>query len=316
MLSVLKGVEKMSKVKIQFDPAFVEEAVFLKIKSLGDQDPLTKLFHHAREQIYEDNQSLEGEGGAFHKFYKNYFIKMGIQAIFEGIFMESPMLYQSNLTIFVRKVWETKQEGAELYRLGAFKTVYVGLKAVRILDRDFLQTLLRHEMMHVSDMLDPEFCYSPSPEFKGKSEVENDLIRERFAFLWDTYIDARLRCNGWPPVVTVDKRKTDFERLFSLWDHDYRNKIYEEITRKNNLTQRDLLNFASDRCLTKPLGQGGLRCPLCDCLTHEPITQWAQENVSVIDEIKKYHPNWDPSLGSCLQCLEIYGSFLMLKGEK
>ena len=49
-------------------------------------------------------------------------------------------------------------------------------------------------------MLDPRFEYDPCVSLGGETELEDNLIRDRFHFLWDTDIQARLLKKGFLPA--------------------------------------------------------------------------------------------------------------------
>jgi hypothetical protein len=68
----------------------------------------------------------------------------------------------------------------------------------------------------------------------------------------------------------------------------------------------DLVGWAQDARSIKTLGEGGLRCPLCDFTCYEPIKNWSSEMSVVADEIKKDHPQWTPESGICPQCFDLY----------
>ena len=68
-----------------------------------------------------------------------------------------------------------------------------------------LTEFLRRELLHVADMCDPAFAYSPTPELGGSCQTDNDLIRDRFRLLWDAFVEARMRRWGW--VAPDDHRQ-------------------------------------------------------------------------------------------------------------
>ena len=80
-----------------------------------------------------------------------------------------------------------------------------------------------------------------------------------------------------------------------------------------SLRQVDLLDWAGDPRSVKVLGEGGLRCPLCDFTSFDPVEHWGDETVAVVSEIKKDYPLWEPKQGICPQCFDLYG--LRVKAE-
>ncbi len=221
------------KIVLQFDPAFIEEALFLKMRAEGGDPALTSSFHRDREQVYQEHQGDEERDRAFHRLHEDYFVRAGLREVFEKIFLEFPRFGKRDLLIFVKKVFFRKQEESELFVQREVKTVCIGLQAVRILDRPFLESFLYHEVMHISDMLDPAFQYSPHPDVGGESDIENHCIKERFRILWNFYVDSRLRRRGLPSFVPEEKYK-----------ENVREEVCHEILNGRPFTQADLLHLA------------------------------------------------------------------------
>ncbi len=183
----------MACLNIQFDPFFVEEAVFLYAKAdVREKEALIRDFHREREELYNRNSTVEERNQFFKNFYENYFEKTGLKERFEKNILEFPLLLRSDVLIFVKRVWTKKDEEVELFNQDGQKTIYVGLQVIRVLDQTFLETFLRRELMHISDILDPAFEYNPQASLGGKNELEDNLIRDRFRVLWDMDIHERL----------------------------------------------------------------------------------------------------------------------------
>jgi hypothetical protein len=275
-------------------------------------EKIDETFHQEREKIYLKEFLAEERDKDFQYLYEKYFSDLGFKAIFAEIIGEFPLLSDPNVLIFVKRVCSRKQEESELFLQGDFKTVYIGLQVVRILDQSFLKDFLRHELMHVSDMLDSKFQYLPNPVLRGKGEIENNFIRDRFRVLWNLYVDARLKRKRHLAGTSEEKQRREFEKLFSFWDESRRGEVLKRIAVSENITQADLLMMASDQRLSKTLGEGGLRCPLCDFTSYEVNRKWTKEEILVAQEIRKNHPWWEMSMGVCTQCFDIYQSKLRI----
>ena len=200
------------KCQIQFDPSFVEEAVFLKVQSLeapvGAQfiEPVVKNFHSEKNSIYENGKDEE----AFKKFYNKFFHRLCLQESFENSASQFPLLDNSQILIFVKRAFSKKEEGSELYGEGPLKTAVLGIQVLRLQDRTWLEQFLRHEFLRVSDILDPAFNYSATVEIGGGSPTEDNRIRERFSRLWDDYIEERL---SQPPGAVTPKTQSELLEL-------------------------------------------------------------------------------------------------------
>ena len=162
--------------------------------------------------------------------------------------------------------------------------------------------------MHVADMLDPAFAYDPHAPLGGSNEVEEDLIRERFRVLWDLWTHGRMQRRGWPTLRDDTARRQEFERAFALLASARRTALVERMIRQDRWTQRELLALATDERLTKTLGQGGVRCPLCHFPTQDGVRDWSGARAAVAEAIRADYPSWSACEGACGQCAELYRS--------
>lgn len=261
------------KALIKFEQAFVEGAVFWIVKALQDGGDrlFARSFNTEKDFLYERH----GDEKDFSGFFEKNFEKLGLKASFESIFSEFPLLDDSHVTIFVRSAFSRKQEGAELYVEGKSRTVVLGMQTERILYQGLLKTFLKHELLRVSDMLDPYFEYSPDAPLGGENDAENDLIRERFAALWNDYIHARLGDDVFPGF-----------KLF---------------------TQGQLIATARDERSARHSKDGCFLCPLCGFPSFDRVGDWSgAERLRVAEAIQADRSDWDPSMDSCRQCFEMY----------
>jgi len=299
--------------RIKFDPSFVEEAVFLTVKSKEDagEVSLSRNFHHKKNQIYE-SISLEKQNDFFGKLNHRFFSELGLSQFFDDILNEFPFIQAAAPSIIFKRVWSTKQEGAELYIEGQHRMLVIRLQVGRVLNLSYLESLLRFELMHISDMLDPSFQYSPNPDLGGVGKIEDELVRDRFRLLWNFYISSRLNINGHPSLVSRDILIKEINIAFSHWAHESREKLINDLEKSNSWTQKYLIKRAQDDRFNKVLGEGGLRCPLCHFTSYENKHNWKDKAPHVLKEMKKDHPNWSLSDGACSQCYEMYLSNLNL----
>lgn len=258
---------------VKFESAFMEETVFLTLKELeksGERSRL-KSFNAQKDLLYEKKRDEK----AFHGFYENHFETLGLKAIFEKVISEFPLLGNFHARVIVRGVFSRKHEGAELYVEGESKTVVFGIQTTRISCHDLLRAFLRHELLRVSDMLDPVFEYSPEAPLEGLNDVENNLIRERFSALWNRYIDSRLG-----------------------------GQSFSESAR---FTQKELIAMARDERFSKSHKDGGRVCSLCGFPSFDRVGDWTGEGkLRMIEAIRADHPDWTPSMDSCRQCFEMH----------
>jgi hypothetical protein len=72
--------------------------------------------------------------------------------------------------------------------------------------------LLRHELLHVADMLDPGFGYEP--RMGAGAPLLDHGRQERYRVLWDTYVEGRLVRSGVAPAIVRAERLREFTRAF------------------------------------------------------------------------------------------------------
>ena len=241
-------------VEIRFDPAFVEEAVFLELNRLataGSRQSVSS-FHREREAVYELPDAQQRDA-AFQRLAHRTFEAFGLTGLFTARLSEFPQVPAHVELVVVRRVWNKKEEQVELYvgrpgdaqpTLHVSTTLFIGLQAIRCLDRGKLAAFLRHELMHVADMLDPTFAYDPHPAFGGESEPENELIRERFRALWDLWVHARIRHRGWQTTLDDDVRQREVMRAFAFLSPSAQEELITAVSRQNRWTQGELLALA------------------------------------------------------------------------
>lgn len=305
----------MKVSRIHFDPLFVEEAVFLTVRQMEEtgRKELAKSYYAALDQIYCQNLPSDVHERVLKDYYIELFSKTGLSDFFEEIAAEFDFYDDPRLYIFFKRVYTTEQEGAQLYQDGSLKRIFVGIQAARVLDLPVLGAFLRHELLHMADILDPHFQYSPNPVLGGESEMEDHLIRDRFRLLWDIYVDARLRRKGFLAIASEDRQKQDFQKAFRLWDQEKRKEIWQDLMSRKTYTQAELLGLCRDERLTRMIGEGGFRCPLCHFPSYDPMDTESEEFNLTAAEVKRAHPHWQPSQGICLQCFELFRFQMRIK---
>ncbi|OGW86299.1 MAG: hypothetical protein A3C35_01825 [Omnitrophica bacterium RIFCSPHIGHO2_02_FULL_46_11] len=302
-------------MKLTFEPSFVENAVFLAIRRCeekGSRD-LAQKWHAERNRIYtiKDDQV---RNKAFKQLDDQWLARLGLRTRFEAILNSFSILQSDSLIIHIQRALARKDEGSELYVQGDVKTNLVKLQTMRLFEGDYVEKFLRHEWLHISDMLDPIFQYSPHVVLSGRSELEDNLIRDRYRLLWDLYVSARLLKMGFYILIPLAQQKQFIDRAFSKWTAEAREKIFQEILDQKHQTQSDFLGLARDEKLTVPLGQGGLLCPLCHFTSFDPLDLSAQQDAVIIKKIQRDYPDWNTDLGICQNCFDLYQSKMRAVG--
>ncbi len=205
---------------------------------------LVKRFYKERDWTYEEPGNEEEREEKFRSLYHRWFRQIGLKAFFERLITEFPDLIHREIPIFVRRAWERKGEGAELYREGHQNKILIRLQVIRLEDRESLAGFLRQELMHLSDILDPAFEYDPAVVLGGENAAEDDLIRQRFALLWNLYVEGRMARRGWKVSVPLEVREREFEKAFPNWGPGEKARVFREVCQKGTWTQQDLIRLA------------------------------------------------------------------------
>jgi len=238
----------MQTIPLQFDSRFVEEMVSLRMETKEEEgDRLAvKLFYQERDQIYENAESEEARDEQFRSFYAKWFAEVGFEALFRGALDDFPGILETNPLIFVKRAWERKEEGAELYGQGSQKTVLIRLSAARMNDPVLLQSFLRQELLHIQDMLDSAFQYSPDLPLWGDNVAQDELIRQRFRLLWDVSVEGRMGRKGWKTLVSLETRWREFQGAFSFWAGEKQESTFRRLAAEEAWTQQGLLQLARE----------------------------------------------------------------------
>ena len=291
-------------MNLRYDDDFVESAVFTAASGKRAGVPSLQIhrFHAARERCYNILDSDE-RNAAFFKLHLEWFREWQLEKLLLGLLDEYPLLAPALNTLAFRKVRTKKDEAAELYVSAENgRSAVVAMRPERFEQDDLVRGFLRHEFMHLSDMVDPAFGYAPGLRSRGIDPSHQRIVRERYRLLWDITIDGRLA-----RAAEGERHRVFFDRAFCFWAEGRRDEVFSKLWLTKSPRHDDLLALASDpRDLShadEPLPGGA--CPLCGFSTFE----WT--NVATLQEaartaIEREFPHWSPTQGACSRCAEIY----------
>jgi hypothetical protein len=293
----------------QYDEDLVEGAVFVRASSRhGIVPPLqVRRFHSERERLYAVLDPDE-RNAAFFKLHLEWFREWGLEKQLAGLLDEFPLLRRSIDALAFRKARNRQEEGAELYvnEAGA-RTGVTALRVERFVQESALTRFLRHEWMHLQDMVDSAFGYSPRLNLPGQNAAQLRLTRERYRLLWDITIDGRLVRARRDTAGTCDSHRALFDRAFSFWEPAKRDATFSALWTAAIPAHAELLALAADpravRSAQRPLP--GAACPLCGF----PTFRWAappEITPSITSAIGAEFAGWLPEQGACVRCVEMY----------
>ena len=205
------------RFRVDYDPALLEEAVLVAASG----QPEERKFRRERNPIYEIEDPDEREA-RFRAFHRDWFLRLGLGDPVEQALNERPTLAESTRCCLVAAAKGKKGESAELFvnppgdGLDDPERHSIGLmiKPTSFADAETLLLLLRHEFLHIADMLDPDFGYTPSSFLAEDVDIRNTILQERYRAMWDATIDGRLVRMGMAPASRRSQRLVDFARTF------------------------------------------------------------------------------------------------------
>lgn len=296
---------------ILFDPRLIEEAVFLRLRN----HPQSGLFYKERERIYETADPEERER-AFQECHRCWFLHLTLGDPILKAVHEHPLLSARVKNCVVARAPGKKEEGAELFvdpegegRDKETRTVRILLRPESLLEPLGLLSFLRHELFHITDMLDPAFGYEPALPAGTGGPSHDRLLQERYRALWDTAIDGRMVRRGWADEALRARRLADFRRAFSMLGESS-DQFFGRFFDQEPHTHAQLAAFALDpMSATETIPErphAGSRCPLCAFPSHAFEEKPEELPKEVIDLIVHDFPHWQPERGLCRQCADLY----------
>jgi hypothetical protein len=314
-------------VKIQYDPTLMETMVTQAMRSreeTGDIS-LARQYHRLADPIY-DKEMPEGRDKAFQTIFQELFVKWKLRDIFAEAIAEFPLFEEAALVYFKLTMYQ-KDAGADLMakdREAGPKVIMIQLLAGQCAEEAGLRKFLRHEFMHVSDILDEAFRYE---EALVEGVPAENWVMDRYRLLWDIYIDGRLSDNGKSTAGADAGHRGEFTRLYRKIPEEQRQEAFEWFSGARGLTHADILQLAKDTGhflkeaeiayepgsaeadMSETANLPGAPCPLCNF----PTYYWEEDLPARLEDpmakvIQENHPGWTPHDGACPRCIEGYKS--------
>jgi hypothetical protein len=262
-----------------------------------------EIYRHRLETIYELPEKERGE--AFATAYSTLFEEHQLGKPLNLFVAEFPTL-QNLEEVLVFSAAGPREESAELSQDQT--KMGIKLRAERLREPEQLKPFLRHELMHISDMLDPNFSYRYEPS----ERIKEHLIPRRYQVLWDTYIDGRLERMETKETTSREERQREFERLFSFLPRRQRATAFQGLWDAQEMTHTQLLEIAEEPTKLALLTAGAERvtltpisgtfCPLCQF----PTFEWTNPEPGMTTSIQEDFPTWTREEGICNRCYEYY----------
>lgn len=295
-------------IQLSYDPALVEEAVLLAESRMSPADART--FRRERDRAY-GVQDADQREARFRALHRQWFRRWGLGSTIEETLRERPEVVNSLSEGRVVRAVTPHEERADLVDWvppdgPARPMLVLRLRPAIVIQADVLRTMLRHELLHVADMLSPAFGYEREIPPSGDGPSHDNILRDRYRVLWDVTIDGRLVRAGLLDDRAREARWHEFRAAFRM-SSDQGRRVFDEWFDRTEPTHAALLAFAgTGPAPNTPQASAAGRCPLCrfPVAVLDPVP----ERLSLITrkEIQTAHPAWTIEQGLCTQCLDLY----------
>jgi len=287
------------RLEPEWDPRLVEAAVLAGMAG-GRAE---REFRIARDALYEIAEP-EPREAAFARLHARWFERLGLDRPFREALAEHPAIAARCGRWLVARARGRPDEGADL-RVGpdGRRTVLVRVTSDTVVEPERLALLLRREILHVADMLDPDFGYAPSLPAHAVGGPRERLVREGYRVLWDAYVDGRLARVGRMPPTARRARLGEFARAFPYLG-SAAEAAFTRFFDGPALTHAELLAFA----IGGPSGTPAPRCRLCELPTRDLEPDPAALPAVVRAAIARDFPSWHVDDGLCRRCAEVYAT--------
>ncbi|MCC7261092.1 MAG: hypothetical protein IT369_01090 [Candidatus Latescibacteria bacterium] len=293
----------MRQLRVDYETRLVEEVVLRAVAGHPDEGE----FRRVRDQLYELGEADERDR-AFCTFHGQWFERLGMCQPVEEALAERPLVLAQVRRCAVVRARNKKEEGAELFVSpdpATGRAIGLQLRPESLLVPDQLLGFLRHEVLHLADMLDPAFGYEPALKIPEEG-MAHRMVQDRYRVLWDTTIDGRLTREGRAPDRVRQRRLLDFARAFPMLGAGAE-EHFARFFDGTDLTHAQLVACARDPVQALGLPQlVDRRCPLCTFPSYSFEPDPESLSPVLVRRIQEHFPAWRPAQGICRQCADLY----------
>jgi hypothetical protein len=294
--------------RVGLHPRLVEEAVRAALRAERghgyDPDTLLGAFERAREALYAI-EPPEAREAAFDRLHQEWFRRLGLDAPLRLALAEQEAALAPVSRCVALPVAGDRDLTVELFvAAGGGRSIAIALRPETLADRDRLLALLRRELLHVADMLDPDFGYEPRLPPQPAGPAQDRLLQERYRVLWDCSVDGRLAATGRLDPAARAARLAEFRRHFAWLGEEEAGRRFAQAFDGPRPQHVDLVALAA-------AARAAGRCALCAFPTVAFEPDPAGLPADALRAIAADCPGWTPERGICLQCADLYRSRAM-----
>jgi hypothetical protein len=294
---------RRSRLRVEWDAGLVEDAVARAIRGHG----LELRYRLERNACYA--RPLAERDAAFRALHERLFSALGLGApLCEELQADRTALGPLARVAVVRALSQ-QAEGADLFALGRAAArpldseglgLGIALLVETLADPVRLRALLRRELLHVGDLLDPAFGFEVGLEHEFAPPPSHGALRQRYRELWRATVHARL--GG-------AERDAWAARLSAALPRE----VAEELLSGARPTHRRLLELAAGGAAGNAPGpHPGSPCGACGFPTHAFVPGLEALPDRALQLLRRECPRVATGAGLCLQCADLYAA----RGEK
>ncbi len=280
----------------EFDPRLVEAAVLAATRGQTVEGE----FRAERDRLYEIAEP-EPREAAFEAFHARWFLHLGLARPFQRALAEQPGIAAGCGRWLVAQARGRREEAADLLVGSDVRpTLLARVTPETVAAPERLRLLLRRELLHVADMLAPEFGYEPTLPPGVAGGARERVVRDNYRVLWKAWVDGRLVRRGVLLATARGERLADFARAFPHLGAGAE-AAFDRFFGAHQLTHAALVAFAA----AGPEGVPLPRCRLCDLPTRT-LESAPDALPDVLAAIRRDFPSWRPADGLCPRCVDLY----------
>jgi hypothetical protein len=291
--------------RVEIHPRLVEESVWTALRAR----PERAAFHRMRAPLYAV-EPPEVRDAAFERAHLDWFRRLGlVEPVSRAVGEQSDAL-RSVGRFLMLPARRTRDQAAELFvAADGGRTIVVAIRPEVLADARATLALLRRELLHVADMLDPEFRYEPRLPEQPAGPVHDRILQDRYRVLWSCSVEGRLAALGRIDFGAREGRLAEFRGAFPALG-DSAEACFERIFSGPRPDHPGLVALAADPARAaggpEPARRAPGPCSLCGFPTHEFEPDPAALPREALEAIQSDHTGWDPGRPVCRQCADLY----------
>jgi hypothetical protein len=224
---------------VDLEPGLVESAVLCARRDAPEE----RAFRGERDRLYAIAEP-EVREAAFAAHHTRWFARLGLGRPLERALDEYPEIADRCERCIVASAPAGAHEAADLLVAPpARPTVLLRVRPETVAAPARFLLLLRRELLHIADMLDPAFGYRPRLASTGRGPLADRLLADRYRVVWDVVVDGRLARMGRAPSSMRQERLQEFRRAFPGPDAE---AAFERLFAGPRCAHADLLGFAAE----------------------------------------------------------------------